>query len=85
VEVGVNEHTVARLAWRKLQGERNQIPEPSLGHRVLVGEKAIVGIETKLMPALHGSRKKHAPEFARGDRRQRAVKEDPNVAALPGT
>src|ERR1700730_10433209 len=37
------------------------------------------------MPALHGSREQHASEFARGDRRQRTVKEDPNVAALPGT
>ena len=85
VEVGVNEHTVARLARRKLQGERNQVPEPSLGHRVLVGEKAIVGIETELMPALHGSRENHASQFARGNRRQRTIKEDPNVAALPGT
>ena len=37
------------------------------------------------MPALHGSRENHASQFARGDRRQRTIKEDPNVAALPGT
>jgi len=35
------------------------------------------------MPMLHGSHKQEASEFARGDRRQRALKEDPNVAALP--
>src|SRR5271157_3121224 len=68
LEVRVNEHTVAQLAWRKLQGERNQIPEPSLGHRVLVGEKAIIGIETELMPALHGARENQASQFARGNR-----------------
>ena len=84
-EVGVNEYAVVRLARRKLQGERNQVPEPSFGHRVLVGEKAIIGIETELMPALHGSREEHASEFARGNRRKRTFKEDPNVAALPGT
>src|ERR1039458_10622645 len=37
------------------------------------------------MPALHGSREQHASELARGDRRQRALKKDPDVAALPGT
>src|SRR5579863_6589209 len=37
------------------------------------------------MPALHGSRKQHASEFARGDRRQRTLKEDPNVAAFSRT
>jgi hypothetical protein len=41
-EVGINEHTVARLARRKLQGESNQVPKASLWHRVLVGEKTIV-------------------------------------------
>ena len=34
------------------------------------------------MPALHGSRKQHASEFARGDRRQRTLKDDPDVAAF---
>jgi len=85
VEVGVNEHAVARLAWHKLQGERNQVPEPSLRHGVLVGEKAIVGIETELMPAFHGSRENQGSQFARGYRWQRTIKEDPNVTALPGT
>jgi hypothetical protein len=47
MEAGINEHTVTRLARRKLQGERNQVPEPAFGHRVLVGEKPIVGIETE--------------------------------------
>jgi hypothetical protein len=37
------------------------------------------------MSALHGSRENYAPQFARGDRWQRTLKEDPNVAALSGT
>ena len=37
------------------------------------------------MPALHGSREDHASQFARGNRWQRTIKENPNVAALPGT
>lgn len=37
------------------------------------------------MPALHGARENHAPQFPRGDRWQHAIKEDPNVATLPGT
>src|ERR1035437_10027897 len=37
------------------------------------------------MPALHGARKQHASEFARGNRRQRTLKEDPNVAAFSRT
>ena len=69
MEIGINEYAVARVARRKLQGECNQVPEPSLGHRVLVGEKAIIRIETDLMPTLHGPREQHASEFARGDRR----------------
>jgi len=85
VEVGVNEHAVARLAWHKLQGERNQVPDPSLGHGVLVWKKTIVGIEAKLMPAFHGSRENQASQFARGYRRQGTIKEDPNMAALPRT
>ena len=66
-EVEVDEHAVARLARRKLEGERNQVPESSLGHCVLVGEKAIVGIETELVPPLHSSCEQHASEFARGN------------------
>ena len=85
IEVGVDEHAVARLARRKLQGECNQVPERSLRHRVLVGEKAIVGIETELVPALHGSCEEYASEFARGNCWQRAIEEDPDVTALPGT
>jgi hypothetical protein len=69
MEIIVNEHAVARLSWRKLQGERNQVPEPSLGHRVLVGEKAVIRIQADLMPTLHGSREQQAAELARGDRR----------------
>ncbi len=37
------------------------------------------------MPTLHGPRKRHASKFARRDRGQRTVKEDPSVAAFPGT
>ena len=85
IEVGVDEHAVARLARRKLQGECNQVPEPSLRQCVLVWEKAIVGIETELVPALHGSCEQYASEFARGNCRQRAIEEDPNVATFPGT
>src|SRR5437870_10025339 len=85
MKVGVNEDAVARLARRELQRESNQIPESSFGHRVLVGEKAIIGIKADLMPTLHSSREQQASKFARCDRRQRALKEDPNVAALPGT
>src|SRR5439155_25627743 len=85
VKVRINEHTVARLAWSKLQGERDQVPEPSLGHRVLVGKKAIVGIQTELMPAFHGSRENRASQFPRGNPWQSTIKEDPNMAALPGT
>src|SRR5437762_4904222 len=37
------------------------------------------------MPTLHSSREKHASEFARSDRRQCTIKEDPNMAAFPGS
>src|SRR5579862_6342293 len=37
------------------------------------------------MPTLHGPRKQHASKFARRGRRQCMLKEDPNVAAFPGT
>ena len=85
MEIGINEYAVARVARRKLQGECNQVPERSLRHRVLVGEKAIVGIETELVPALHGSCEEYASEFARGNCWQCAIEEEPNVTTLPGT
>src|SRR5690348_15978497 len=37
------------------------------------------------MPALHGSREQDTSELARGDRRKRTLKEDPNVAAFSRT
>jgi hypothetical protein len=41
--------------------------------------------KAELMSALHGSRENDASQFARANRWQRTIKEDPNVAALPGT
>jgi hypothetical protein len=85
VEVSVDENTVSQLARCELQGESNQIAEPSLGHRVLVWKEAVVGIKSNLMPPLHCSGQEQASQFTSGDRRQRAVEENPNVAALSGT
>ena len=48
------------LRGANCKGSAIRFPKPSLGHRVLVREKAIVGIETELMPTLHGSREQHA-------------------------
>ena len=36
------------------------------------------------MSPLHGSGEKHASKFACGDRRQRTIEEDPDVATLAG-
>ena len=76
---------MAQLARRKLQGKCYQIPESAFGHGVLIGEEPILGIETELMFAFHGSIENHASQFASGGRRNCRIKEGPNVAALPGT
>jgi hypothetical protein len=68
-----------------LQGERNQVPKPSFGHGVLVRKKPIIGIETELMSAFHSARENQASQLACGDRRQRTLKENPDVTALPGS
>jgi len=36
--------------------DRDRFPGPPLGVVSLIGDKPIVGTETQLMPALHGSR-----------------------------
>lgn len=75
----------AGSAWRKLQGESNQVSEPAFRHRVLVRKQAVIGIETELMPMFHGPRQNRASEFARGVHWKRIFKEDPYMAAISGT
>lgn len=42
-EVFVDKNAVTLLAWRRLQGERDQVAEAALGCRILIGKEPVIG------------------------------------------
>src|ERR1700690_2852179 len=54
LQLGVDKHTAAFLAWPLLQRQGNQVAEPAFGHRVLVGEQPVIGVQLKLPRARAG-------------------------------
>jgi len=66
-----------------LEWQGNQITEPTLGHRILIGKQTIVGVETNLMPLFDGSGQQNTTKFACLGSRDRRVEEDPDVATVP--
>ena len=83
-QVFVDEHRPARLPLLPLQGEGDEVAEPSFGKLVLVREEAIVGIH----PPRRGSRshlgQDQAAEPSGLDRRDGRGEENPCVGAVAG-
>ncbi len=80
----IEENGVAGRPRLFLQGERDQVAEPSPGHRVLVGEKPVVGIESRPRPALGRRRQRRRAQLARQPRRERRREKEPEVGAVAG-
>jgi len=59
-------------------------PAFTLGHRVLIGEKSVVGFELDLMPLAHGAGKQRRTKFSCQTRGNRVSEEEPGVGAIPG-
>ncbi|MGA2422350.1 MAG: AAA family ATPase [Candidatus Acidiferrum sp.] len=51
-------------------------------HGVLVGEKTVVGIQSKLVARLHSTSQDRTAQFSRSGCGDRSVEEDPHVAAV---
>ena len=81
LELGIQEHAVAVTARHRLEREGDQIAEAALGHRVLARKEAVVGIESQVMPMLHGAGQDGRTEFPGETGRQRRGKENPDVPA----
>ena len=84
LEVFVQKNGVPLLPRLLLQGQRNQVPEPALGQRILVGKKPVIGAETNLGTILHRLGENVGSQFARHARRHGFFKEKPEVAAIAG-
>ena len=85
IEIGIEKYAVAVATRHVLQRQRDEIAKAAFGHRVLTRKEAVVGIETKLMPLLHGPGENGRAEFSRETRRQWRFKENPDMTAAPGT
>ena len=65
-----------------LQWQRDQIAETTLGHRILIGEQAVVGFEFQLASASTGVADDGRAESARIPSRYDAGEENPGVCTL---
>jgi hypothetical protein len=63
-KVVIDEDAVALVPRSLLQGQGDQIAEPSLRQRVLTREQAIIGVESDVGPLLHCLGKKVRSEAA---------------------
>jgi hypothetical protein len=84
LQLGIDKHTAASLAWPLLQRQRNQVPEPAFGHRVLVGEQPVVGVQLELPHARARMADDGGAQAPRVAGRNPAGEEYPGVSATPG-
>ena len=80
-EVVIEEHAVVLLAWSLLQRQGDQVPEPSLRHRVLIRKETVVRIQADVRPPLHrlGKDVRSQPSGQRGG--NGLLEEEPDVRA----
>ena len=81
LEVVVQEHAVARLAWRVLQRQRDEVAEPAGRHGVLAGKQAVVGLEPDVRVPFHRLGEEPSAETPSRRRGNRIGEEDPHVTA----
>src|SRR5829696_3347625 len=80
-KVVIEEHAVVLVPWSFLQWQGDQVPEPSLRHRVLTWKEAVVRIQTNIRSPLHrfGEDMRSEPSSQRG--RNGFLEEEPDVRA----
>lgn len=84
-EVVIHEDAVAQVTRSPLQGQRDQVREAALWHRVLVREEAIVRVQTDVRSALHGLGEQVGTEPARQRCGNGALEEQPDMPSPPRT
>ena len=78
----IHEHTATVLTRFLLQGQSNQVAEAALGHRVLVGEKSVIGFELELSGSSAGMADNSGAQSPGITGRHAARKENPCVFAV---
>ncbi len=75
----------AGLPWDLLERNRDQVAKAALGHRVLIWEEPIIGIQPKLMTALHSSNQQQRAQPPGNAGGHWPFEEDPDVSSVAGT
>ena len=83
-QFGIDEYAAAVLARHLLQRQGDQVAEAALGHRVLVREQAVVGLQLQLSGARAGVADDGRAQAAGVTGRHPAGEEYPSVRAIPG-
>ena len=84
IEFIIEKLRVATRSHLLLEGQRDQVSEPALGQRILVGKQTVVRMKPDLRTPLHRFRKNMRTEFARQTGGNGLVKEKPNMTAVAG-
>ncbi len=80
----VHEHGVPLLTRLVLKRQRDEVPETTARHGVLVGEEPVVRPHAELMPPGHRLREEIAAHLPGEARRHRSREEEPDVSAVAG-
>lgn len=80
----INEYAAAVLAGQFLQWQGDQVAKTTLGHRVLIGEQAIVGRELQLPGTRAGMTDDGRAQAAGIARRHSASEKHPGVRSFSG-
>jgi hypothetical protein len=81
-KVVVQENRIAPLTWPVLEGKRDEIPEASARHRVLVREETVVGGHAELVVPGHAFCDEIAAHLSRNAGRDGRREEEPDVSTV---
>lgn len=84
LESVIDEDAVAGFARTTLQGQSDEVAEAAVGHGILIGEEAIIGLEAEVGGAFHGFGQDVRSQPAGQCCRDRLGEEDPDMAAVAG-
>ncbi len=65
IEIGIQKNAVTMASRHLLQRQGDQITKAAFWHGVLTWKKAIIGIQSELMPPLHSPSKNRGAKFSR--------------------
>ena len=83
-EVAIEKDTVVLPTRSLLQRQGDQVAEPSLRHRVLIGKETIVGIQSNVGPRVHRLRKDVRSKPSGQGRWNGCLEEEPDMRSSAG-